>query len=357
MSVLHASSTIPELHGRHRAPLRGLFILHLMGSVTPRLTGMDSSHELDYRRLDFDAFMRWKKYRIRKDAGLVDHLTERIDGSLEGNDVVRILDIGTGDGGLCFTALKQALVSRNHGDRSPQVELTCVEPVAEADQLIRRQTAELPSTVTVSIAPDIIQDFAAQPYARSFDLILCTHTLYHVPREEWGGLFCYLWRVLRPGGSMVLVMCPRAAPVYAPLGTVVLPKGTPRLFSEYGLDLYAEDLIDFVASRGWEHQVQTCPGPLVFQPAEVAVFHRCPHSLDGNTVLDSFSFLYRLPKVVLVQLMLSEIQALMKEYALPDGSVAIPLGDVCVQLNKPEQPLSELTCQMPSTKRERENVR
>ncbi|MBZ4333407.1 bifunctional 2-polyprenyl-6-hydroxyphenol methylase/3-demethylubiquinol 3-O-methyltransferase UbiG [Corallococcus sp. AS-1-12] len=48
-----------------------------------------------------------------------------------------------------------------------------------------------------------------------YDLVVCSHVLYHVPVSEWGGFIDRLLGFVRPGGSCLLVMAAARGPTHA----------------------------------------------------------------------------------------------------------------------------------------------
>jgi SAM-dependent methyltransferase len=50
--------------------------------------------------------------------------------------------------------------------------------------------------------------------SETYDLVLCSHVLYHVPHSEWAGFIDRLMSFVRPGGHCLLVMAAARGPMY-----------------------------------------------------------------------------------------------------------------------------------------------
>jgi SAM-dependent methyltransferase len=94
-----------------------------------------------------------------------------------------LLDVGAGPG----------TVARRLAPRFGS--LTLLEPN-------REQLAgfELPG---VEVLHDTLERFRA---SRTYDVVLCSHVLYHVPIPEWGGFVDRLLALVEPGGFCVIVL-------------------------------------------------------------------------------------------------------------------------------------------------------
>lgn len=105
-------------------------------------------------------------------------------GVREGEDA---LDIGCGPGRL-VRVLGQRVGARG--------SVTGVDPSADAiERNIQRDTGHryLRSTAQQLMLPDA-----------AFDLVTCTFVMHHIPEQHREGALAEMWRVLRPGGRLLL---------------------------------------------------------------------------------------------------------------------------------------------------------
>lgn len=76
-----------------------------------------------------------------------------------------------------------------------------------------------------------------------YDLVLCSHVLYHVPHSDWAGFIDRLLTFVRPGGSCLLVMAAARGPTYE----------LCRDFTE--TLIFSEHIISTVQQMGLPHEV------------------------------------------------------------------------------------------------------
>lgn len=128
-------------------------------------------------RRDPNPLKRWVQRRRIEDA---------IDLILNGKEPACIVDYGGGDG---FAA---AWLAR----KSPQARILCFEPdpvlAAEAEAAL----ADAPNGAVATVESQL-QDGAA-------DAILCAEVFEHLPEAETAVAVDTLWRVLKPGGRLVV---------------------------------------------------------------------------------------------------------------------------------------------------------
>ncbi len=100
----------------------------------------------------------------------------------------RVLDIGCG-GGYLARLLATAV--------TPDGRVTGVDPSGPAIRYARRRAPG-----NCSFAVGAAQDLS-QP-DRSFDMVTSTLAVHHIPEEERGAAFGEMYRVLRPGGRLLV---------------------------------------------------------------------------------------------------------------------------------------------------------
>lgn len=124
----------------------------------------------------------------------------------------------------------------------------CLREPLEALPGLRYVTADLdPAGVDVQV------DITAMPFEdASFDAIICSHVLEHVPDDRRA--MDELWRVLRPGGwSLVLVPLDQGRERTYEDPAVIAPEDRTRAFwQEDHVRLYATDIADRLAAAGFE---------------------------------------------------------------------------------------------------------
>ncbi|NOK15878.1 class I SAM-dependent methyltransferase [Corallococcus carmarthensis] len=103
-----------------------------------------------------------------------------------------LLDVGAGAG-------KVAEQLAPHFD-----SLTLLEPHPEQSAGFHHEKAK--------VIPVPLERYDSQD---RYDLVVCSHVLYHVPLSEWGGFIDRLLRFVRPGGTCLLVMAAARGPTHA----------------------------------------------------------------------------------------------------------------------------------------------
>lgn len=288
---------------------------------------------LDYSRLDFDAFMAFKHFRSRKDSRLLDHMAELVARSIQKVQHPWLLDVGSGDGRLAVGAIA---ASRERASTTALVRLVGVEPACQGARLLRRQVTECRSKgIELEVFEGTVQEYLrTAPTCPTFDLATCIHTLYHIPEPEWGSIFNGIVRRLRAGGTLAIVMAGRSTELYRPLRR--LAPNARRLFSEYGLDLFAEDLANWLHQHGWAHQRSEWDAPFLFTAEEVreawAALGQRRVSRDAPVALDALAFLYRVPLPTVLNQLAGEVGRLLEQFSRADGSVSIPMHEVCFSI-------------------------
>ncbi|WP_437679048.1 class I SAM-dependent methyltransferase [Sorangium sp. So ce131] len=78
-------------------------------------------------------------------------------------------------------------------------------PYFDTMTLIEPNDAQLGSSAPAGaeIVRDVFERFESP---RRYDLVLCSHVLYHVPLAEWGGFIDRLLAFVRPGGHCAIVL-------------------------------------------------------------------------------------------------------------------------------------------------------
>ena len=61
----------------------------------------------------------------------------------------------------------------------------------------------------------LLEPLERYPSSEQYELVVCSHVLYHVPLSEWGGFIDRLLTFVRPGGYCVIVMAAARGPTYA----------------------------------------------------------------------------------------------------------------------------------------------
>lgn len=124
----------------------------------------------------------------------------------------QVLDVGCGTGTLALAAKRRVGASGSvHG----------VDAAAEMIARARAKSARSALPVTLEIA-------AAQslPFAdATFDVVLCTLALHHLPKDARAGALAEMRRVLRPGGRVLIVEIGHGHGVWAALNPVALLHG------------------------------------------------------------------------------------------------------------------------------------
>ncbi|MBN8232715.1 class I SAM-dependent methyltransferase [Corallococcus macrosporus] len=76
-----------------------------------------------------------------------------------------------------------------------------------------------------------------------YDLVVCSHVMYHVPVSEWGGFIDRLLGFVRPGGTCLMVMAAARGPTHA-------------MCREFSDTLYfSEHIVAEVQRKGLPHEV------------------------------------------------------------------------------------------------------
>ncbi|NOK32929.1 class I SAM-dependent methyltransferase [Corallococcus exercitus] len=81
--------------------------------------------------------------------------------------------------------------------------LTLLEPNPEQSARFRHEKAK--------VLPVSLEGFDSQD---RYDLVVCSHVMYHVPVSEWGGFIDRLLGFVRPGGTCLMVMAAARGPTY-----------------------------------------------------------------------------------------------------------------------------------------------
>ncbi|WP_141327098.1 bifunctional 2-polyprenyl-6-hydroxyphenol methylase/3-demethylubiquinol 3-O-methyltransferase UbiG [Myxococcus sp. AB025B] len=102
-----------------------------------------------------------------------------------------LLDVGAGSGKVA-----QALATRFGS-------LTLLEPNPEQVAQLRLEKAKV-----------LIEPFERFDSSERFDLVLCSHVLYHVPPSDWPGFIDRLLSFVRPGGHALIIMAAGRGPTF-----------------------------------------------------------------------------------------------------------------------------------------------
>ncbi|WP_240359691.1 class I SAM-dependent methyltransferase [Pyxidicoccus trucidator] len=89
----------------------------------------------------------------------------------------------------------------------------------------------------------LIEPFERFHAPEQYELVLCSHVLYHVPLSDWGGFIDRLLTFVRPGGYCLIVMAAARGPTYQ----------LCRDFTE--TQLFSEQLIATVQQKRLPHEV------------------------------------------------------------------------------------------------------
>ncbi|MCY1022463.1 class I SAM-dependent methyltransferase [Pyxidicoccus sp. MSG2] len=89
----------------------------------------------------------------------------------------------------------------------------------------------------------LLEPFERYQSSEQFELVLCSHVLYHVPLSDWGGFIDRLLSFVRPGGYCLIVMAAARGPTYE----------LCRDFSD--TLLFGEHLVATVKQKGLPHEV------------------------------------------------------------------------------------------------------
>lgn len=292
------------------------------------------TQSLDYSRLDFNAFMAFKRFRLRKDSQLKTRLIEITKDLMVNKPVFDVLDVGTGDGELIYDVLKHAnkLVNPSH-----TVRLKCVEPALQAVELLRNlQSKSSAFKVSSTFYLETVQSYLNQRHYSKYDLITCIHSLYHISIKEWEKVYEGLREKLKSDGKIITVLASNKGILYKPLQLINSKLDSSRLYSEYGLDIFAEDFIDFLNRENRSYSIADWDAPLTFTSEEVKeVFsYNLNTSLSTPAVFWVFSFLYRLPVSQVQTLLRQEIQNMLEACLQADGSAIIPMHEACISIGE-----------------------
>jgi SAM-dependent methyltransferase len=193
----------------------------------------------------------------------------------------------------------------------------------------------------LAILQTIVQDYLKSSIVKNFDLITCVHTLYHLSPDSWPYVVFGLRRLLRPDGALIFALASNQTILYRPLlcAPDILPQ--KRLYSEYGLDIFAEDLLAFLTYEELPHTTVAWEAPLWFSTAEVDAALsalRFQQSTPADSLLlQALSFLYRVPIEVLRGAMADDVIQMLEECRRVGGDVMIPMKEVCVRLESLEK--------------------
>ncbi len=120
----------------------------------------------------------------------IGHMVDGLD--LDG---ATILDVGSGIGGPCI------YLAKNH-----RVHVVGVDPqewmVHQAREALAKDRGALKGTV--DFVPMESTSNLRQFHDASFDVLLSKETLLHIPKEVKGAFFAEMFRVLKPGGHLVI---------------------------------------------------------------------------------------------------------------------------------------------------------
>ncbi|MCP3143440.1 class I SAM-dependent methyltransferase [Pyxidicoccus xibeiensis] len=117
------------------------------------------------------------------------------------------------------------VVEERLGSRLPE-HPTLLDVGAGSGKVAERLAPRFASLTLVEPNPDQLVGFAhekakvlLEPLERfhspeQYDLVLCSHVMYHVPPSDWGGFIDRLLSFTRPGGSCLLVMAASRGPTY-----------------------------------------------------------------------------------------------------------------------------------------------
>ncbi|MCP3098801.1 class I SAM-dependent methyltransferase [Myxococcus sp. K15C18031901] len=89
----------------------------------------------------------------------------------------------------------------------------------------------------------LVEPFERYQGTERYDVVLCSHVLYHVPQADWGAFIERLLGYVRPGGYCILVMAAARGPTYA-------------LCQEFSRTLlFGEHLVETLRRQRWPHEV------------------------------------------------------------------------------------------------------
>ena len=146
---------------------------------------------------------------------LYPHVTAEVKRAVEGVDSPRLLDLGCGTGALAEAVLEEIAGAR----------LACVDLSPKMLESARRRLA--------GRADVILADAEGLPFPdSSFDAAWCNDSFHHYP--DPGKVAFQVWRVLAPGGSLVVGDVWQPAPARA-LMNAWMPhsrEGDVRIYSE-----------------------------------------------------------------------------------------------------------------------------
>lgn len=138
----------------------------------------------------FETFLR---YTDEKEKSAV-QLAAILDQTLPQSG--HVLDVGTGNGEYIELALSKMNVPSG-------LQLTLVEPSGDLLEGLEQQFPKQFPNITVHVVQSGLQAFTGNEL---FDVILMSHLFYHIPRATWTDELARALSLLKPGGSLIVVL-------------------------------------------------------------------------------------------------------------------------------------------------------
>ena len=145
------------------------------------------------------------------------------DKGIESNRNFRFLDIGANDGELTDKVVD---ILRGFG-KMPDV--TALEPDKETYRKLKHKPYNL--------VKSRLEDWLAIENSTTFDLVLCSHILYHIPEEKWGEITDGLRRRLNNNGNLMVVLDSDDSSIYRFGNSLKLP----TQIRDFGKLVFAQD--------------------------------------------------------------------------------------------------------------------
>lgn len=164
-----------------------------------------------------------------------------------------VLDVGTGDGGF-FAKICAIYAHSSPAESLRKLRLEMVEPHPYAGSL---QVGSLNSHARLfdqaAFLRKKVEALKGANANRQYDVVLCTHLFYHLPRHQWLDIIDTLRRRLKPHGCLRIVLVSVESWPYLQVEELESRSEESRLVArplgEGGSFIFAEDLeADLIAS-------------------------------------------------------------------------------------------------------------